>query len=137
MTIVAVKGDHVLAFYRSTPFRWVIALVNAIVGITLALGPSDWHDTASLRFLGRLNVPWWIWGALFVIAACLLIFGGARESDFGYRLGAFLYIVFAVSLIVTIRPDRPANIPGAGALIICAAAHLAAGRLAIFDRELS
>lgn len=73
-------------WYRLVLF-WVLAC-NLIIGVTLCSGENRLFDTPSLNEIRAYTWPWQAWGALWLVAAALLIWRRIRIG--GYFLGAVM-----------------------------------------------
>lgn len=95
--------------YRSPFTRWFLAAVGIVAGSVFAFGDeAKWRSTPSFDWLSRLPVPLQFWGAAFIVYGLLLLV--ERTRPIGFALGAFLFALFAVSLLATLKDEGPKNV---------------------------
>lgn len=122
------------AFYRSSFVRWAFVGTGLLLAVVFSpWAPTDWHASPSLLWLHRF-VPWPIVSGLFLIYAVLLIWGSVKASIVADWLGLFLYLCEFLALSAT-SSGHPTNPIVFVALFLTCVLHLAAGRLALIERE--
>lgn len=111
--------------YRSPLTRYVLAVIGLVTGVIFAFGDGHkWRSTPSLHWLAQAPIPLQAWGVALIVYAVLLV--SPRTRPVGYALGAFVYLVFTVSLLATLHPSSPdpKNIVTVGAMIDVIVLHL-------------
>jgi len=130
--IVSGEGAEGLAtamLYRSPWTRGLFAAMGLLAGLLLIFGdPAKWRGTPSMTWLAQLPIPLQAWGVGFILYAALLLPLQTRPT--AYALGAFLYAVFGVSLLVTVGDGGPKNIVAIVALVDTIVFHIYAIRTA-------
>jgi hypothetical protein len=115
--------------YRSPLTRWVLAATGLAAGVLFTFGSeAKWRSTPSFAWLRHVPIPLQVWGLAFIVYALLLVFEQTRPA--GFAVGAFLYAVFAVSLLATVGGNNPKNVFAIIALIDMVPFHILSIRTA-------
>lgn len=109
--------------YRSPATRVFLAATGLLIGVLFVFGDgAKWRSTPSLRWLAHFPLPLETWGIGFFAYAVLLLVPVTRPG--GYAVGAFLFSVFAASLLATLDDGQPKNIVAIVALLDVIVFHL-------------
>lgn len=124
-----------LAFYRSRTVNIAMILCGAFLTFALSpWSPTQWRSTPSLIWLHRV-LPWPAISIAFLVYTVLLTWGTVRAAVTASFLGLALYGFEFLALIVTAH-GHPINAFGFPVFFLVCVLHLAAGRLALFQREM-
>lgn len=119
--------------YRSPLTRVFLSASGLVIGVLLAFGDTyKWRSTPSLHWLAQFPLPLPVWGLGFFAYSVLLLMPWTRAG--GYALGAFLFSVFAVSLLATLGDGQPKNVVAIAALLDVVVFHLYSIRTAEITR---
>ena len=110
--------------YRSRFTRWVLIAVALWIAYILIFGdPDTWRTAPSLVWaVHNVRVPMPAWGCVFIAYAALLV--PARTRPVGFAVGAALFAVFGVSLIVTVGTGGPKSAIAIGGIVDLITFHL-------------
>lgn len=109
--------------YRSPWTRWILTITGILAGALFTVGDdAKWRSTPSFAWLRHVPIPLQVWGLAFIVYGLMLIFERTRPA--GFAVGAFLYAVFAVSLLATVGGDGPKNVFAIVALLDMVPFHL-------------
>lgn len=124
--------DH--AFYRSTLVRATFIVSGGYLASLLSpWGPVALRNTPSLLWLDRV-IPFDVLSVAFLVYTALLVWGSIEASVIADFLGLFLYLIEFIALCVT-APGHPNNGWVFCAFVLAIVFHIAAGRLALYERE--
>lgn len=121
-------------FYRSTLVRLTFIISGGYLTFLLSpWGPTGLKDSPSLLWLDRV-IPFPVLSVAFLLYTALLVWGTIGATVAADFLGLFLYLIEFVALCATAH-GHPNN-----GWVFCAFAlaivfHVAAGRLALYERE--
>ncbi len=118
--------------------RWLLGIISLVGGVILAFGNKDkWRHTPSLHWLAHALpfVPLQAYGILLAVDGLLLL--SVRTRPLGYALGAMMFALFSVSLLVTIHQAGPKAILFVVAALQLVCFNILAISVALDEREAS
>lgn len=81
---------------KFTAVKKTLAIAAFIAGASFCIAGDQWHSQPSFFYINELPLPWWLYGAVLLLAACFIFVEKTRPV--GFLLGAILYSFFAIAV---------------------------------------